>query len=200
MGGARRLLSGQRSSSTERGANLLQLRYEGWSLRGEGFCTWTNNPAMRYAGYDSLHGSACGRSRANRATWWLARLPAVSVARWYASRGYPMHDSVRRPSCALVDERTIHLRVPYQPKCANFVCTSVESSDGFAFPSRRILAILTRFRVKSRGSTCSLRGTSEWLVPGTGNLGRRRFCEGSYSLCRAHPLPFSDVSSSINQR
>jgi hypothetical protein len=46
MGGARRLLSGLRSSSTERGANLLQLRYEGWSLRGEGFCTWTTNPAI----------------------------------------------------------------------------------------------------------------------------------------------------------
>jgi len=82
MGGARRLLSGLRSSSTERGANLLQLRDEGWSLRGEGFCTWTNNPAMRYAGYYSLPGSAGGRCRANRATWWLARLPAVSVARW----------------------------------------------------------------------------------------------------------------------
>jgi hypothetical protein len=45
MGGARRLLSGLRSSSTERGANLQQLRYEGCSVRGEGFCTWTNNPA-----------------------------------------------------------------------------------------------------------------------------------------------------------
>ena len=44
MGGARRLLSGLRL--TERGANLLQLRDEGWSLRGEGFCTWTNNPAI----------------------------------------------------------------------------------------------------------------------------------------------------------
>ena len=39
------------------------------------------------------------------------------------------------------------------------------------FPPRRILAILTRFRVRSRGSTCSLREQSEWLVPGTGNLG-----------------------------
>jgi hypothetical protein len=46
MGGARRLLSGLRSSSTERGANLLQLRYEGWSVRGEGFRPWTNNPAI----------------------------------------------------------------------------------------------------------------------------------------------------------
>jgi hypothetical protein len=46
MGGALRLLSGLRSSSTERGANLQQLRYEGWRVRGEKFCIWTNKPAI----------------------------------------------------------------------------------------------------------------------------------------------------------
>ena len=34
MGGARRLLSSLRSSSTERDTSLLQLSYEGWSVRG----------------------------------------------------------------------------------------------------------------------------------------------------------------------
>jgi hypothetical protein len=34
MGGARRLLSGQRSSSTERATKFLQLRYEALSVRG----------------------------------------------------------------------------------------------------------------------------------------------------------------------
>jgi hypothetical protein len=109
MGGARRLVSDLRSSSTECGTKLPRLRNEGWSVRGR-----------RVLHLDKQSG--------DRALQITIHCPVLfadvveRIERHGGSLGSPLflprdrtrvsgcraHDAVRRPSRGLVDERAIH--------------------------------------------------------------------------------------------
>jgi hypothetical protein len=108
MDGARRLLSGRRSNSAERGTNLLELRYEGCSVRGQSVLH-LDKPSGDRALQVTLHCPVLFADVVERIKrrLGLPGSPMFPLRDGTRVSGYRAHDTGRRPSCGLVDERAI---------------------------------------------------------------------------------------------